>query len=153
MVPGFRLSVRRGVGPSAPGLRGWEFCNICQFFANFSTFTKIPQVPSFQAHSSRENRFPPEPKKRPKIAKPTKHEPLPKRDAISRKFPEERELRESFLRLDVSFIFLTSESGRQHKTANSLFFVSFFNNGLGVLLVIFVKISLLNIFFCAASVQ
>ena len=34
-----------------PGLRGWEFCTICQFFANFSTFTKIPQVPSIQAHS------------------------------------------------------------------------------------------------------
>jgi hypothetical protein len=34
-----------------PGLRGWEFCTICQFFAHFSTFTKIPQVPSFQAHS------------------------------------------------------------------------------------------------------
>ena len=34
-----------------PGLRGWEFCTICPFFANFSTFTKIPQVPSFQAHS------------------------------------------------------------------------------------------------------
>ena len=33
------------------GLRGWEFCTICPFFANFSTFTKIPQVPSFQAHS------------------------------------------------------------------------------------------------------
>ena len=33
------------------GLRGWEFCTICPFFANFSTFTKISQVPSFQAHS------------------------------------------------------------------------------------------------------
>jgi hypothetical protein len=34
-----------------PGLRGGEFCTICRFFVNFSTFTKIPQVPSFQAHS------------------------------------------------------------------------------------------------------
>ena len=33
------------------GLRGWEFCTICPFFANFSSFTKISQVPSFQAHS------------------------------------------------------------------------------------------------------
>ena len=33
------------------GLRGWEFCTICPFFAHFSTFTKISQVPSFQAHS------------------------------------------------------------------------------------------------------
>jgi hypothetical protein len=31
-----------------PGLRGWEFCTICHFFARFSTFTKIPQVPSFR---------------------------------------------------------------------------------------------------------
>ena len=36
---------------------------------------------------------PPKPKKRPKIAKHTKHEPLPKRDAISLKFPEESDLR------------------------------------------------------------
>ena len=33
------------------GLRGWEFCTICPFFAHFSTFTKISQVPSFQSHS------------------------------------------------------------------------------------------------------
>ena len=33
------------------GLRGWEFCPFSPFFANFSTFTKISQVPSFQAHS------------------------------------------------------------------------------------------------------
>jgi len=32
-------------------LRGWEFCPFSPFFAKFSTFTKIPQVPSFQAHS------------------------------------------------------------------------------------------------------
>jgi hypothetical protein len=31
------------------GLRGGEFCTICPFFAHFSTFTKIAQVPS--AHS------------------------------------------------------------------------------------------------------
>ena len=37
--------------------------------------------------NSRENRFPPKRKKRPKITKHTKHEPLPKRDAISLKFP------------------------------------------------------------------
>ena len=35
----------------SPGLRGWEFCTISQFFAHFSTFTKISQVPSFQSHS------------------------------------------------------------------------------------------------------
>ena len=35
-----------------PGLRGWEFCTICPFFAIFSAFTKISQVPSFQAHYS-----------------------------------------------------------------------------------------------------
>ena len=33
------------------GLRGWEFCPFSPFFAIFFTFTKISQVPSFQAHS------------------------------------------------------------------------------------------------------
>jgi hypothetical protein len=37
--------------PAVPWLRGWEFCPFSPFFANFSTFTKISQVPSFQAHS------------------------------------------------------------------------------------------------------
>jgi hypothetical protein len=78
---GLGSAIKQGLG-----LRGWEFCTICQFFAIFSNFTKIPQVPSFQAHS-RENRFPPKLEKRPKIAKHTKHEPLPKRDAIFLKFP------------------------------------------------------------------
>jgi hypothetical protein len=32
--------------------KGLGVCTICPFFAKFSTFTKIPQVPSFQAHSS-----------------------------------------------------------------------------------------------------
>ena len=35
----------------AEGLRGWEFCPISPFFANFSTFTNLHRVPSFQAHS------------------------------------------------------------------------------------------------------
>jgi hypothetical protein len=49
------------------GLRGWEFCTICPFFANFSTFTKISQVPSFQAqHSPVKTVFRQNPKKRPK---------------------------------------------------------------------------------------
>ena len=32
------------IGIDVPGLRGWEFCTISQFFAHFSTFTKISQV-------------------------------------------------------------------------------------------------------------
>jgi hypothetical protein len=51
----------------------------CPFFADFSTFTKIPQVPSFQAHSPVKTVIRQNAKKRPKIAKHTKHEPLPKR--------------------------------------------------------------------------
>jgi hypothetical protein len=50
------LTTRRTTAPAGgrgrPGLRGWEFCPFSQFFAHFSTFTKIPQVPSFQAHAS-----------------------------------------------------------------------------------------------------
>ena len=43
--------LHRGDAFSGGGLRGWEFCPICPFFTHFFTFTKIPQVPSFQAHS------------------------------------------------------------------------------------------------------
>ena len=45
-----------------PGLRGWEFCTICHFFAKFSTFTKIPQVPSFQSQTPVKTVFPETPK-------------------------------------------------------------------------------------------
>ena len=69
------------------GLRGWEFCTSCPFFANFSTFTKISQVPSFQAHSPVKTVICRNAKKRPKIAKHTKHELLPKRVANFLKFP------------------------------------------------------------------
>jgi hypothetical protein len=76
------------------GLRGWEFCTICPFFANFSYFRNIPKVPSFQSQiNSRENCFCRNAKNRPKIAKPTKHRTLPNRYANFLKFPSERDLR------------------------------------------------------------
>ena len=56
-------------------------------FRQFFHFHKNPSSSVISGTFSRENRFPPKPKKRPKIAKHTKHEPLPKRDAISLKFP------------------------------------------------------------------
>jgi hypothetical protein len=56
-------------------------------FRPFFHFHKNPSSSVLSGTFSRENRFPPKPKKRPKIAKHTKHEPLPKRDAISIKFP------------------------------------------------------------------
>ena len=56
-------------------------------FRQFFHFHKNPSSSVLSGTFSRENCFPPKPKKRPKIAKHTKHEPLPKRDAISLKFP------------------------------------------------------------------
>jgi hypothetical protein len=70
------------------GLRGWEFCTICQFFANFFNFTKIHQVPSFQSQTPVKTVFAETPKNaRNKIAKHTKHEPLPTRYANFPEFP------------------------------------------------------------------
>jgi hypothetical protein len=40
-----------------PGLRGWEFCTICQFSANFSAFTNISQVPVYVIFKGVENLF------------------------------------------------------------------------------------------------
>jgi hypothetical protein len=56
-------------------------------FRHFFHFHKNPSSSVISGAFSRENRFLPKPKKRPKIAKHTKHEPLPERDAISVKFP------------------------------------------------------------------
>jgi len=55
-------------------------------FRPFFHFHKNPSSSVISGTFSRENRFPPKRKKRPKIAKHTKHEPLPKRDAISLQF-------------------------------------------------------------------
>ena len=67
-----------------PGLRGWEFCTI---FRPFFQLQKFPQSSVISVTNSPENCFLPKPKKRLKIAKPTKHETLPKRDANFLKFP------------------------------------------------------------------
>ena len=62
-------------------------------FAHFSNFTNFPKVPSFQAHSPVKAAPCRNANKRPNIAKHTTHKTLPKRDAISLKFPYELELR------------------------------------------------------------
>jgi len=61
-----------------------QLCPFCNNFRLFFHFHKYPSSSVISGAFSRENRFPP---KRPKIAKHTKHESLPKRDAISLKFP------------------------------------------------------------------
>jgi hypothetical protein len=70
-----------------PGAKGLGVLPHLPIFRPFFHFHKNPSISVISGTFSRENRFPPKPKKRPKIAKHTKHEPLPKRDAISLKFP------------------------------------------------------------------
>jgi len=69
------------------GAKGLGVLPLSPNFRQFFHFHKNPSSSVISGTFSRENRFPPKPKKRPKIAKHTKHEPLPKRDAISLKFP------------------------------------------------------------------
>ena len=80
----YRYRSRMGRNPGRVaqtlGLRGWEFCTICPFFRQFFHFHKNLSSSVLSGTFSRENRFPPKPKNRPKIAKHTKHEALPKRD-------------------------------------------------------------------------
>ena len=72
---------------SFEGAKGIAVLHHLPIFRQFFHFHKNPSSSVISGTFSRENRFPPKPKKRPKIAKHTKHEPLPKRDAISLKFP------------------------------------------------------------------
>ena len=76
----------RSVAPGT-GAKGLGVLHHLPFFRQFFHFHKNLSSSVISGTFSRENRFPPKPKKRPKIAKHTKHEPLPKRDAISLKFP------------------------------------------------------------------
>ena len=69
------------------GAKGLGVLPLFPIFRHFFNFHKNLSSSVISGTFSRENRFPPKPKKRPKIAKHTKHEPLPKRDAISLKFP------------------------------------------------------------------
>jgi hypothetical protein len=69
------------------GAKGLGVLPLLPIFCPFFHFHKNPSSSVISGTFSRENCFPPKPKKRPKIAKHTKHEPLPKRDAISLKFP------------------------------------------------------------------
>jgi hypothetical protein len=69
------------------GAKGRAVLPLFPNFRQFFHFHKNPSSSVISGTFSRENRFPPKRQKRPKIAKHTKHEPLPKRDAISLKFP------------------------------------------------------------------
>jgi hypothetical protein len=69
------------------GAKGLGVLHHLPIFRHFFHFHKNPSSSVISGTNSREIHFPPKPKKRPKIAKHTKHEPLPKRDAISLKFP------------------------------------------------------------------
>ena len=69
------------------GVKGLGVLPLFPIFRPFFHFHKNPSSSVISGTFSRENRFPPKHKKRPKITKHTKHEPLPKRDAISLKFP------------------------------------------------------------------
>jgi hypothetical protein len=69
------------------GAKGIAVLPLLPIFPPFFHFHKNPSSSVISGTFSRENRLPPKPKKRPNIAKHTKHEPLPKRDAISLKFP------------------------------------------------------------------
>jgi len=72
---------------TSAGAKGLGVLHHLPIFRPFFHFHKNLSRSVLSGTFSRENRFPPKPKKRPKIAKHTKHEPLPKRDAISLKFP------------------------------------------------------------------
>ena len=87
----FTASVARALADAQreriPGANGIAVLHLFPIFRPFFPFHKNLSSSVISGTFSRENRFPPKPKKRPKIAKHTKHEPLPKRDAISLKFP------------------------------------------------------------------
>lgn len=67
----FAATVAEPLCFTAWGLRGWEFCPFSPFFANFSTFTKISQVPSFRVHSPVKTVF----RKNPKNARKSQNTP------------------------------------------------------------------------------
>ncbi len=69
------------------GLRLLGVLPLFPIFRQFFHFRKNPSSSVISGTFSRQNRFPQKRQKRPKIAKHTTHEPLPKRDAISLKFP------------------------------------------------------------------
>jgi hypothetical protein len=68
------------------GAKGIAVLPLFPIFRPFFHFHKNLSSSVISGTFSRENRFPPKPKKRPKIAKHTKHEALPKRDAILANF-------------------------------------------------------------------
>jgi hypothetical protein len=69
------------------GAKGIAVLPLFPIFRQFFHFHENPASSVISGTFSRENRFPQKRQKRPKIAKHTKHEPLPKRDAIFATFP------------------------------------------------------------------
>ena len=76
-----------GSGLTPSGAKGLGVLHHLPIFRPFFHFHKNLSSSVISVAFSRENCFPQKPKKRPKIAKHTKHEPLPKRDAIFAIFP------------------------------------------------------------------
>ena len=74
-------------GHWAEGAKGIAVLPLFPIFRQFFHFHENPSSSVISGTFSRENRFPQKRQKRPKIAKHTKHEPLPKRDAIFATFP------------------------------------------------------------------
>ena len=87
------VSPSQGQTPSSEdhamaGAKGIAVLPLFPIFRQFFHFHENPSSSSVISGTfSRENRFPQKRQKRPKIAKHTKHEPLPKRDAIFATFP------------------------------------------------------------------
>jgi len=79
MLPDFHIAQQ--------GAKGLGVLHHFPIFRPFFHFHKNLSSSVISVAFSRENCFPQKPQKRPKIAKHTKHEPLPKRDAIFATFP------------------------------------------------------------------
>ena len=74
-------------GEPPAGAKGIAVLPLFPIFRQFFHFHENPSSSVISGTFSRKNRFPQKRQKLPKIAKHTKHEPLPKRDAIFATFP------------------------------------------------------------------
>jgi hypothetical protein len=81
------FSRAEAVAYASAGAKGLGVLHHFPIFRQFSHFHENPSSSVISGAFSRENRFSQKRQKRPKIAKHTKHEPLPKRDAIFATFP------------------------------------------------------------------
>ncbi len=82
-APALGCSLGRPVQGVRKGTRKRDAFVRTKFFRQFFHFHENPSSSVISGTFSRENRFPQKRQKRPKIAKHTKHEPLPKREALA----------------------------------------------------------------------